>query len=160
MTYTPLRYPGGKRRLIVAVTQLLEANNLKDIVYVEPYAGGAAIPLALLFEEYASTVHINDLSRPVFAFWHCVLNDTDALCNRIHQVEVTLTEWLKQREVYRNRATAKLENLGFAALFLNRTNRSGIISGGVIGGQRQTGRWKIDARFGKEALIQRIRKIA
>lgn len=157
--YTPLRYPGGKRRLVATVTNLLERNNLRDVEYAEPYAGGAAIALALLFEEYASVVHINDLSRSVYAFWYAALNDTAELCRRIEQTKVTMREWRKQRKVYEDEATATLADLGFAALFLNRANRSGIISGGVIGGKEQTGEWGIDARFTKPELIQRIRKI-
>lgn len=47
----------------------------------------------------------------------------------------------------------------FAVFFLNRTNRSGIIGGGIIGGQNQTGAWKPDARFNKDELVQRIRKV-
>lgn len=157
---TPLRYPGGKRRLAPVIMGLLEANQLQDIEYAESYAGGASVALALLFEEYASTIHINDLSRPVFAFWYSVLNDCEALCRRIERVKVTMREWKRQRAVYDRRDDADLDDLGFAAFFLNRTNRSGIISGGVIGGQGQTGRWKLDARFHKTNLIQRIRKIA
>lgn len=158
--YTPLRYPGGKRRLAPVVMRLLEANDLKDIEYAEPYAGSAAVALALLFEEYASVIHINDLSRPVYAFWHTVLNDCEELCRKIEAVEVTMDEWRRQRAVYERREAADLDELGFAAFFLNRTNRSGIIGGGVIGGKSQDGAWKLDARFGKPALIQRIRKIA
>ncbi|HEX9001049.1 MAG TPA: DNA adenine methylase, partial [Blastocatellia bacterium] len=157
--YTPLRYPGGKRRLAPAVMQILETNGLKDIQYVEPYAGGASIALALLFEEYASVIHINDLSRPVFAFWHTVINNTDELCRRIERVDITMQEWQKQRSVYELRETADLVDLGFAALFLNRTNRSGIIDAGAIGGKQQEGKWKLDARFNKREIILRIRKI-
>lgn len=158
--YTPLRYPGGKRRLIGAIIQILEENALVDVEYVEPYAGGAAIGLGLLFEERASVIHINDLSRPVFAFWHSVLNDSESLCQRIERVAVTMPEWHRQREIYDARDTADLTDLGFAALFLNRTNRSGIIGGGVIGGKQQTGSWALDARFNKEELIRRIKRIA
>jgi DNA adenine methylase len=158
-THTPLRYPGGKRRLVNTVAKILEANGLRDIHYVEPYAGGAAIPLALLYDEYASCVHINDLSRPIFAFWHSVLNHTDELCDMISSARVTIPEWRKRREIYRHQADHSLLDLGFATLFLNRTNRSGIISGGVIGGLDQKGAWKLDARFGKESLIDRVRKI-
>jgi DNA adenine methylase len=140
--------------------RLLEANGLTDVEYAEPYAGGASIALALLFEEYASVIHINDLSRAVYAFWHTVLNDCAALCRRIERVDVTMEEWHRQRAVYDARATADLDDLGFATFFLNRTNRSGIIGGGVIGGQDQGGDWTLDVRFGKEALIRRIRKIA
>jgi DNA adenine methylase len=157
--YTPLRYPGGKRRLVPLVMRLLETNGMHDIQYVEPCAGGASIGLALLFEEYASTIHINDLSRAVYAFWHAALNDTEALCNRIEQTEVTLDEWHRQRAVYDARDDAGLAELGFATFFLNRTNRSGILRGGVIGGKQQTGQWKLSARFNKEVLMRRIRRI-
>ncbi len=142
-----------------AVMRLLEENELRDVQYVEPYAGGSAIALALLFEEYASVIHINDLSRAVYAFWHTVLNDTAELCRRIERVKVTMREWHRQHAVYDRRDAADPSDLGFAALFLNRTNRSGILAGGVIGGKDQTGAWALDARFNKIELIQRIRKI-
>jgi len=157
--YTPLRYPGGKRRLATTVICLLEANRLKDVHYAEPCAGGAAVALALLLEEYASTVHINDLSRPVYAFWYTVLNETAELCRWIERVKVSMREWEKQREIYESQESADLVELGFAAFFLNRTNRSGIINGGVIGGKEQTGEWLIDARFGKSELVHRIKRI-
>ena len=159
-TYTPLRYPGGKRRLIPAVTSLLEANGLHDVVYAEPFAGGASVPLALLFEEYASVVHINDLSRAVFAFWHTVLNDPEYLCRKIASVRMSMAEWRRQRAIYENRESAGLRELGFATLFLNRTNRSGIIGGGVIGGKNQSGEWGLDARFNRDLLRKRICKIS
>jgi DNA adenine methylase len=158
--YTPLRYPGGKRRLLPFVMQLLETNNLQDVEYAEPFAGGAAIPLALLFEEYASIVHVNDLSRAVFAFWHTVLYEPESLCWRIGRARLTMAEWRKQRAIYEDMEGADLQDLGFAALFLNRTNRSGIIGGGVIGGKAQTGKWGIDARFSRDLLIERIRRVS
>ena len=157
--YTPLRYPGGKRRLAPVIMNLLEQNNLKNVQYIEPCAGGASIALALLLEEYASTIHINDLSRPVYAFWHSVLNDTANLCQRIESTEVTMAEWHRQRAVYDQQDTASLEDLAFSTLFLNRTNRSGIIAGGVIGGKNQTGKWFLDARFNKSELMRRIKQI-
>jgi DNA adenine methylase len=158
--YTPLRYPGGKRRLAAFVMRLLESNRLKDVHYAEPYAGGSAVALALLFEEYASTIHINDLSRPVYAFWNSALNDTEDLCSRIKKARITMRQWYIQRAIYKRRDTADLSELGFAALFLNRVNRSGIIGGGVIGGKSQSGEWRLDVRFNRAELVHRIRKIA
>src|SRR5436305_1147782 len=131
--YTPLRYPGGKRRLVPAIMRLLELNGLKDVEYVEPFAGGAGAALSLLFGEYASNIHINDLCPAVYAFWHTVLNNPESLCRRIKRVKITMAEWRRQRAVYERRETADLEELGFATLFLNRTNRSGILCAGVIG---------------------------
>src|SRR5437764_9333522 len=117
--YTPLRYPGGKRTLAPQVAQILDENRLTDINYAEAYVGGGAIALALLFEERAAAVHVNDLSRPIFAFWHTVLNHSAELCRRIERVKVTMRQWHLQRAVYDKRDTAGLVDLGFAALFLN-----------------------------------------
>lgn len=157
--YTPLRYPGGKRRLAPVVMTILKENGLRDIEYAEPYAGGASVALALLMEEYASVVHINDLSRPVYAFWYAVLNETEELCERIERTRVSMREWKRQRAIYETRSTATLLDLGFSTLFLNRTNRSGIIDGGVIGGQAQSGKWTLGVRFNKAELTRRIRQI-
>ena len=139
--------------------QLLQHNQLQHVNYVEPFAGGASLALALLFGEHVSVIHINDLSRPVYAFWHAVLHQSEELCRRIRAVDITMSEWHHQRSVYDRRDEAELIDLGFATFFLNRTNRSGIIGGGVIGGKSQTGKWSLDARFTKKSLIERIRRI-
>ena len=52
-----------------------------------------------------------------------------------------------------------LLNSALQRFYMNRTNRSGIIKGGVIGGLEQNGNWKLDARFNKDNLIKRISKI-
>lgn len=156
---SPLRYPGGKRRLANFIKLVFHYNDLMDGYYIEPFAGGASIALILLFDEYASRVFINDLSKPIYALWHSILYETEALCSRIAEIDVTIEEWYRQKEIY-SRADVSLLDLGFATLFLNRTNRSGIIEGGVIGGKTQTGRYKINARFNKASLIQRIKRIA
>jgi D12 class N6 adenine-specific DNA methyltransferase len=41
--HSPLRYPGGKRRLVPYVAALLQANALQPDVLVEPFAGGASV---------------------------------------------------------------------------------------------------------------------
>ncbi|MEX2317151.1 MAG: DNA adenine methylase [Pirellulales bacterium] len=160
MHYTPLRYPGGKRRLAPVVMRLLEHNGLSDVQYCEPFAGGAGIALGLLFQEYASRIHLNDLCRSVYSLWHTILNKADWLCKKIERTDVSMGEWERRRQVYEHRDTAHLDELGFSTLFLNRTNRSGIIGGGVIGGKGQKGKWKIEVRFPKHTLIERIRKIS
>jgi DNA adenine methylase len=45
-------------------------------------------------------------------------------------------------------------------LFLNRTKRSGILRGGVIGGKEQVGDYKLDCRFTRKELVRKIRRIA
>lgn len=157
---TPLRYPGGKSKLANFVKLILEENFLLDGHYVEPFAGGAGIAFALLFEEYVMHAHINDLNRSVFSFWDSVLNETDDLCRLIWDTPVTVEEWQRQKGVQRAPDEYSTLDLGFSTFFLNRANRSGIITAGVIGGVNQNGKWKIDARYNKEALVARILKIA
>ncbi len=157
--YSPLRYPGGKRKLANYLKRIFVTNNLLSGDYVEPYAGGASIALALLFEGYVRNIWINDLDRSVYAFWYSVLNHTDELCRLISETPVTMEEWHRQKRVQDDNNSTLVE-LGFSTFFLNRTNRSGIISGGVIGGKEQNGKWKLDARYNKKDLISRIQKIA
>ncbi|MFY3307792.1 DNA adenine methylase [Achromobacter ruhlandii] len=159
VTNTPLRYPGGKSQLTPFVVELMRANDLLGAVYVEPFAGGAGIAWKLLFDGYASEVWINDIDPAIHAFWHCVLNRTDDLCAKIESTEVTIEEWHRQRDVQAS-ARAQSLALGFSTFFLNRTNRSGILKAGVIGGLSQAGEWKIDCRFKKQDLIEKIRRIA
>lgn len=156
---TPLRYPGGKARLSQYVIDLLKLNGLTGGHYVEPYAGGAAIGLTLLYLEYVSHVHLNDLNRSVYAFWRSVLDQPDELCAMIEERPITLEERLIQKGVQRD-PTASTLALGFSTFFLNRTNRSGILAGGVIGGNAQASEWKIDARYKKDDLIQRILQVS
>lgn len=160
MHFTPLRYPGGKGRLASYVKAILKANNLLDGEYVEPFAGGAAIALELLFHEYVSRVHINDLSRSVYAFWNCVLDRTDELCRLVRDSPRTIEEWDRQKRIMKYQEENDDLAVGFAFFFLNRTNRSGILNGGVIGGRAQTGEWKIDARYNANELAARIQAIA
>ncbi|MGH9684377.1 MAG: DNA adenine methylase [Candidatus Acidiferrales bacterium] len=159
--FSPLRYPGGKGRLSPFVQRIFEENNLIDGHYAEPYAGGAAVGLSLLMLEYASHIHINDISKPVYLFWKAVVEDTDALCRRIRDRRVTPSEWKRQHSIFRNFHNHSRLSVAFSMFFLNRTNRSGIVhSGGMIGGYKQTGEWKLDARYNRKELISRIERIA
>lgn len=158
--FTPLRYPGGKGKLAAYVKEIIRANKLYDGQYVEPYAGGAAIALELLLQEYVAQVHINDLSQPVYSFWKSVLNDTEELCRLIKNTRLSVASWDRQKRIFANPEDHTYVQLGFATFFLNRTNRSGILNAGVIGGRDQSGRWKIDARYNADELIFRVESIA
>lgn len=158
--YSPLRYPGGKGALSNFMKVVISQNRLSDGEYTEVYAGGAGVAWALLFEEYVRFIHINDLSKSVMSFWHCVVYSTDELCRLIQETPVTIEEWYRQRIVQRKPEEHSTLELGFSTFFLNRTNRSGILKGGVIGGKDQSGKWKLDARFNRKDLIERIRRIS
>jgi len=140
---------------------ILRSNHLERSHYAEPYAGGCGLALELLYGGYVADIHINDIDPSIWAFWHCVLNETDAFVERILNTTVTIDEWLAQREYMRSGKTDDVLALAYCAFFLNRTNRSGIIKGGgVIGGLDQTGNYKIDCRYNAEGLAKRIKRIS
>lgn len=157
--FSPLRYPGGKGKLARFVAEVIRENGIQDGLYVEPYAGGAAVAFELLLTGVVRRVAINDLNGPIFAFWRAVLDDTSALISLIRETEVTMEVRARAKRVFMEAKGTSLD-LAFATFFLNRTNRSGILNGGPIGGVEQNGTWKIDARYNKESLIERIEKIA
>ena len=158
---SPLRYPGGKACLYPLVASLLKANRLQRRHYAEPFAGGCGLALALLYGGYVSDIHINDLDPSIWAFWHSVLNHSEEFADRVLKAPITIDEWHHQRAIHKEQDESDPLSLGFAAFFLNRTNRSGIIGGaGVIGGLAQTGPYKMDCRFNKDELARRVRRIA
>jgi len=157
---SPLRYPGGKAVLAEFIAATIESNGIEGCTYVEPYAGGAGAAVKLLLAGKVERIILNDADRCVWSFWHSILYYPDAFIERILSTPVTVEEWKKQRAIYKARPRRILE-LGFAAFFLNRCNRSGILTnGGVIGGLDQEGDWKIDARYNPDELICRILSIA
>lgn len=157
---TPLRYPGGKQRLAPFVAEILQCNGAVGWNYAEPYAGGAGVAMELLLTGLVGRVYLNDSSRHVYAFWKSVVGWPDAFCEKISRVSLTVEEWKRHREVVRSPESHDVLDLGFSTFYLNRCNRSGILSGGVIGGLEQKGRWRLDARFPRNELITRVENIA
>lgn len=159
-TVSPLRYPGGKSKFYTYVKEILRYNNLLGETYMEPFAGGAGLALKLLLNKDVSRIIINDFDPAIYSFWYGILNETDEFCNRIYEIPLTINEWNRQRNIYMKMDIANEVELGFATFYLNRTNISGVIKGGVIGGKQQSGKYKLDARFNKKTLISKIKNIA
>lgn len=157
---SPLRYPGGKVKLYEYVKKILEENDLIGQTYIEPFAGGAGLALKLLLNNDVQKIVINDLDRAIYSFWYSILYETDDICRFINDVDLNIAEWNKQKQIYSHQEQYDNLTVGKAAFYLNRTNRSGVISGGVIGGQKQKGSYLMNARFNKDELIKRIEEIA
>lgn len=157
---TPLRYPGGKAKLGPWFGELIKHNNLVGGTYVEPYAGGAGAAMYLLFNGLVDKIVINDADKAIYAIWYSILNNTDEFLSKLKDINIDMSNWYAQRDIINKPEQHTLLELGFAAFFLNRTNISGVIKGGVIGGKNQTGNYKMDARFKKDKLKRIILKIA
>lgn len=156
---SPLRYPGGKAKLGPYFARILASQGVVIHTYAEPYAGGAGAGLFLLSEGYVDRLLINDLNPGIAAFWRSILNSPDEFIGRVATEAITISSWHKHREIYLNPSGVSDLDLGFATFFLNRCNRSGILTARPIGGLDQTGKWKIDARFNRDGLTSRIRHI-
>lgn len=157
-TVSPLRYPGGKSALAGLFADLITDLGIRKCTYVEPYAGGAGAGIALLREGIVERLVINDIDPAVHSFWTQVVDYNTPFVDWITEVPLTLDEWRRQRDVYRSKSNDRAA-LGRAFFYLNRTNRSGVLNAGVIGGQAQTGRYKIDARFNRKTLAERVQAI-
>ena len=156
---SPLRYPGGKAKLAPYFARVMASQPVRVATYAEPYAGGAGAGLYLLSEGHVDRLLINDLNPGIAAFWRSVVKTPDKFIERIESEEVTLESWRRHRKIYLSPHEVDDLDLGFATFFLNRCNRSGILTARPIGGLEQTGKWKIDARFNRPGLVARIRHI-
>lgn len=156
---SPLRYPGGKACIFPFMSNLFYENNLIGSSYAEPYAGGAGLALKLLFNEFVNEIYINDLDKSIFLFWKVLVTDNLIFCDWLEDVEITIENWTYYKSILQNPFGHSDIEIAKSTFFLNRTNISGVIKGGIIGGQSQKGKYKIDARFNKEDLIKRIQRI-
>lgn len=156
---TPLRYPGGKQRISAFIAEVLNENNINQN-YIEPYAGGAGVAIIMLLTGKVSNIYLNDSDRGIYAFWFSILNYTNEFCNLIRTVPLNILEWRRQQRIAKAGDLSNIFELGFSIFYLNRCNRSGVLSGGLIGGLMQSGKYKMDARFPRLQLIQRIEVIA
>lgn len=156
---SPLRYPGGKAKIYNYVKKIIASNFQEKPVYVEPFAGGSSLALKLLMNGVVSEIHINDLDESIYSFWYSIKHQKDELIHRIQEVSVTIDEWYRQRSIYFCPESSLIDK-AFATFFLNRTNRSGVLIAGPIGGKSQSGAYKLDCRFNKTNLIKLIEKIS
>lgn len=158
----PLRYPGAKSKLYSYIRDLLINQNMQNCTFYEPYAGSAAVSLNLLDNNLIRKAVLNELDPLIYNFWICVIEYPEELIDRIVNTPIDVSTWIemskyKSENFIRNSTTL---DIGFAGLFLNRTNFSGILKANPLGGIKQTSNYPIDCRFNKESIIESIRYIS
>ena len=157
---SPLRYPGGKAKFAGYFADIIREKGIQDPIFVEPYCGGAGAAVKLLLSGVVRKIYLNDKDRSIYAFWHCVRNESERLVRKIRRTPITLEEFDKQRSVQAKKGTVDRFSLGFSTLFLNRTAFSGVITGGPIGGRKQSGTYTLDCRFNRVEIARRVQHIA
>lgn len=156
--YSPLRYPGGKAKLYDFIESAIKNINCVD-TYIEPFAGGAAIAIGLLVNGIVQNIVINDINIGIYSFWESIVSKPKEFIELIKTTPVSINTFKKQKEIYYKEKKYSLK-LGFATFFLNRTCFSGVLNSGPIGGYSQKGSYKINARYNKNELINRIELIS
>ena len=157
---SPLRYPGGKASMTSVLRQIRESNGLNGHAVAEPFAGGAgaAIP-ALPSRDTRDTYQ-----RPR-------LGDSRLLAfggSRQRGADSTTLRSVLSRS--RSGGGGGMSTGARARRVLSagsRPSASTAVTGpassrtaALIGGIEQRGRWKIDARFNKDTLRERLERIA
>lgn len=107
---SPLRYPGGKAVLSGFLSSVIASNEIKECVYVEPYAGGAGAAINLLLADKVDRIILNNADRSVWAFWKAILEHTDAFLGLIDTTPVTVKEWLGRRRPTRRHGANRSSN--------------------------------------------------
>ena len=162
VTKSILRYPGGKTQLAKFVSNLISINKIKSPVYCEPFSGGSGVSMELLLTNKVNSVILNDLDPSIYSIWFAILHDTNKLVDAIQAMPITMDEWYRHKNIYSELKDIPVYDfrLAVSALFLNRTNRGGIITGGPIGGHEQKSKYSLDCRFNKVGIVKKIRAIA
>lgn len=162
MFRSPLRYPGGKALMAPFIAEILTVNNMHNVRYIEPYAGGAGAALNLLLSNAVDTIQINDANVGIFSFWYYLLSEPNRFIDYVERMPISIEQWQIEHKIVLDENTPSLE-LGVATFYLSRTNRSGVISAGPIGGnsleKQAKAEYKIDCRFNRKELIARLRTI-
>jgi DNA adenine methylase len=161
-TLSPLRYPGGKTQLYDFVKHTIKLNELENPIYCEAFSGGAGLAISLLLKNDVDSIILNDYDPAIYSFWYAILNETDRFISMINNADISIDNWYAQKRIFEalHEQQQYSFELGFATFFLNRTNRSGIITGGPIGGYSQDSKYNLGCRYNKNTLINKISNIA
>jgi DNA adenine methylase len=158
---SPLRYPGSKQKLVKYFERILSFNSVSPDVIVEPFVGGGSTFLYFLVCRLAQKAIIGDRDRVIYSFWKVLFSQPQILIDFVLHVKVNVDTFYEYKDIAKNEQSFDNETLAKACLFLNRTSFSGIIahSAGPIGGRSQVSQYKIDCRFNRKLLVDKIRYI-
>ncbi len=95
---SPLRYPGGKKRLAGYIAATIRLNNLHPKLFVEPFAGGASVALQLLNDGLVETIALGEKDSLLAGFWKTVFTDHEWLIEKLCNTEPTLANWDRMDE--------------------------------------------------------------
>ncbi|WP_082460438.1 DNA adenine methylase [Pseudomonas mediterranea] len=158
----PLRYPGSKAAFAPIFFEVVRQLDMNFKNIVEPYCGSGAVSFYALQNNICDSALLVERDPLVYAFWYSVFNHTEELLDKVRSAKVDLDTWhyLQPLRELDSPCLSSIVDLGFAGLFFNRVNYSGILSAKPIGGLSQSSDYKIDCRFNKPDICRRIESLA
>jgi DNA adenine methylase len=153
---SPFRYPGGKSWLRGFALDWLTALPYRPKVFIEPFAGGGSVGLAVAEFAMADEIHFIERDPDVAAVWKAALGShCERLCERV------LGFRINRQNVRTALADVRpdLVSVAFRCLLRNRVQRGGILApraGLLRKGERNRG---IRSRWYPKTLVSRLRKI-
>lgn len=154
MIKSPFRYPGGKSRLLEWILPHIP----KVDVFIDVFAGGGSVMLAVAERDKDCQIHINDADIGIANFWKCVIDDSlvNSLITDIAEHKPSVELFLEIQKCRLNLNQNDIVKSAFSTIVCNRQSFSGIGISGPIGGMFQKSRYKIDCRWSVDYVIKSI----
>lgn len=154
---SPLRYPGGKSKIIPYILSLLKSGSTRTLVGA--YAGGASVELALLMAGIIDELVLNDLDFGIYALYWTIKHAPHELIHRIQTTVPTHDDFFACQAVIKSDYHAcTIFEAAWAQLLVNRLAYSGIYKANPLGGRAGNKR-DLLSRWNPDDLCRRIRRI-
>ena len=155
---SPLRYPGGKSKVIDQIYTELSPERLDT--FVELFAGGASLGLSLLDAGKIDHLVLNDLDPWVSNFWKVVCTHSDELIELIQGPAPTMKDYFEYRDKMQSSPGAwAAARYAYEFLVVNRLSFGGVSMANPICGKNATSE-RLLQRWNPNALTKRIERIA
>lgn len=152
---SPLRYPGGKSKLIDFIGAEIDPDQLKTVI--SPFTGGGSVELALLESGLTNHLILNDKDPDVYNFWHTILTTPDAFIEHIQQHPLSEALYQTAHDYMLGAKHLAHNQIEQAFLFLinNRCSFSGIYNAGRMGGKNGSLK-DLSQRYNPTTIIKQI----
>ena len=130
MIRSPLRYPGGKTKLINSINKYFPE---KIEEYYEPFFGGGSVGLFVEQKYKPSIVKVNDINKLVYYFWINAKNNNEVFVNELIQYKDSVKDGKKLFYECRTKINNNLASdydLAISMFILNRISFSGLFESG------------------------------
>jgi len=142
---SPLRYPGGKTKLIPYIASILPDTVTR---IVEPFCGGSSVSLALLLAGKVDEIVLNDMDINVISLFRTIMDNPHQLIQRIWNTTLSREQYFSFQKSLLAEEEIQEEERAFRFLYCNRTAFSGIIFANPMS--------NLNARWNPKVLQKRI----